>query len=219
MKIDIISDINKEHYYSLHYPEVDRFLVKILWAHFALISLYALWVYFFQPAQTYPSPLSWGLISFQATAWVVVLGFLAALVPWMLRGKLQNHYYYRLLVTNCLFAFSYLIVFDTGGSIEAHFHFFIVLALLAIYYDWRLGWLAVLVVGAHHGILNFVAPHWVYYYGQNNLAVLSHALPVAIAALYLTWITENGRRSVETLDKDNKELEVKLRQRIPGLNT
>ena len=218
MKFDFLSDINKDHYYSLHYPEVDRLMVKILWVHFVCISCYALWVYFFQPGKFFPGPLSWGVISAQATLWVISIGFLASIIPTVLREKLKNHYYYRLLVTNCLFVFSYLVVFDTGGSIEAHFHFFIVLALLAIYYDWRLGWLAVLVVGAHHGILNFVAPQWVYYYGQNDLSVVSHALPVALAALYLTWICENGRKSVEVLARNNKNLETELRRKIPALN-
>ena len=219
MKIDFFSNISKGHYYSLRYPEADRFIVKVLWVHFILLALFALLVYYFQPGIMYPNPLSWGVVSFEATVWVITIGFLASLLPTILRGKFENHYFYRILVTNCLFVFSYLFVFDTGGSIEAHFHFFIVLALLAIYNDWRLGWIGVLLVVAHHGILNIFSPHWVYYFGRNDFAVFSHALPVIIAALYLTWITDNGLRAVQTQDKNNKELEIKLRQNIPELNT
>ncbi len=218
MKLDLTSDINKEDYYTLDYPKIDRWMIKILWTHFGLLSAYALWVYFFQPALYYPGPLSWGVISLQATLTVIGIAFLASLLPTLLRGKVKNHYYYRLLVTNCLFIFSYLVVFDTGGSIEAHFHFFIVLALLAVYYDWRIGWVGVVVVAAHHGILNFIAPNWVYYYGQNDVSVIAHGLPVAIAAIYLTWIAESGKRSVKMASSTNKELEQKLRQAVPALN-
>jgi glucose-6-phosphate-specific signal transduction histidine kinase len=219
MKFDFFSDINKQHYFSLHYPEVDRYMLTILWCHFAVVSLLALAIYYFAPATYYPSPFSWRVIDLPSTLAVIALGFLACILPTALLGKIKNHYYYRLLVINCLFVFSYLIVFDTGGSIEAHFHFFVVLALLAIYFDWRLGWVGVVVVALHHSILDFVKPDWVYFYGRNDISVVAHALPVAIAALYITWIAENGRKSVERMAVANKILEDKLREKIPELNT
>ena len=217
MKIDLFSDINKDHYYTMRYPQIDRLMVKILWWHFVIVSLAALAIYYFMPALYYPSPLSWRVISLEETLWVIALGFIASLVPTIFRNKIANHYHYRILVAMCLFVYSYSIVFVSGGSIEGHFHFFVIFALLAIYYDWRLGWLGLVVVALHHGILNFVEPYWVYYYGRNDVSVLAHALPVAIAVLYLTWICENGRRSVEALTKSNKTLEMELREKIPGL--
>ena len=218
MKLDFLSDINKEHYYSLRYPEIDRFMVKILWWHFAVVSVFAIAIYYFQPSLYYPNPLSWRVIDLGATLWVVALGFLASLLPTLLRDKIKNHYYYRLLVANCLFVYSYIIVFDTGGSIEGHFHFFVMFALLAVYSDWRLGWVGLVVVALHHGILNFIAPNWVYFYGRNDISVVAHALPVAVAVLYLTWITERRRKALGELAKINKEFEVALRKKIPELN-
>jgi hypothetical protein len=215
----LTADINKDNYYLLRYPQVDLLMVKLLWLHFFVVSAYALIIYFIEPARYYPSPLSWKVISLQATAGVIVLGALAALLPALLRGRVRNHFWYRLLVTNCLFVFSYLLVFVTGGSIEAHFHFFIVLALIAMYYDWRLGWVGLVAVAAHHSILNFVAPDWVYFYGRNDVSVLAHALPVIVSVLYLTWITENGRSSINTLRAANKQLEDQLRERVPELQT
>lgn len=218
MKFDFISDINKEHYYNLHYADIDRFIVKVLWYHFFLFSLAALAIYYFRPAEFYPSPLAWKVTSLGETFVTIGLGLLATFLASALYSRVRNHYHYRLLAANCLFVYSYLIVFITGGSIEAHFHFFAMFALLAIYADWRLGWVGLAAVALHHGILNYVEPSWVYFYGRNDLSVLAHALPVAVAALFLTWVTQGMRQSVEHLAASNREYELKLRSKIPNLS-
>jgi len=46
--------------------------------------------------------------------------------------------------------YSYLFVFMSGGSIEMHFHFFMVLALVTVDSDWRLGWIVLALTAAHH---------------------------------------------------------------------
>jgi methyl-accepting chemotaxis protein len=121
---------------------------------------------------------------------------------------------YRILVTNALFLYSFLIVFTTGGSIEGHFHFFVIFLLLVMYYDWRLGWFGLVAVALHHGILNYVAPSWVYFYGRNDTSVIGHALPVLFTVLFTTIIAENGRRSVGEAAVTNKDLENRLRQKF-----
>ena len=102
----------------------------------------------------------------------------------------------RRLVTMALTTFSYLFVFLSGGSIEMHFHFFMMMALLIVYLDWRLGWLVLLLVGLHHGVLNYVAPHWVYFYGRNDFSVIAHAIPVLATAIFTTVLCANNRQVV-----------------------
>jgi methyl-accepting chemotaxis protein len=65
-------------------------------------------------------------------------------------------------------------VLISGGSIEMHFHFFMIMAVLVVYSDWRLGWLVLVLTALHHVILNYVRPDWVYFYGRNDFAIVAH---------------------------------------------
>jgi diguanylate cyclase (GGDEF)-like protein len=61
-----------------------------------------------------------------------------------------------------LIASSALTVHLSGGAIEAHFHFFFVLALLTLYQDWLPFLLAIGFVVVHHGAVGAIAPGDVY---------------------------------------------------------
>ncbi|HVM20482.1 MAG TPA: HAMP domain-containing sensor histidine kinase [Egibacteraceae bacterium] len=55
-----------------------------------------------------------------------------------------------------------LLVHATGGVIEAHFHYFVVLAFVALYQDWRPLLIAVAYVMVSHGAVGAVAPGSIY---------------------------------------------------------
>jgi diguanylate cyclase (GGDEF)-like protein len=55
-----------------------------------------------------------------------------------------------------------LLVHLTGGLIEAHFYFFVVIVALTIYEDWLPFLLAVAYVLVHHGVVGMLEPHQVY---------------------------------------------------------
>ncbi len=57
---------------------------------------------------------------------------------------------------------SALLVHLWDGTIEAHFHFFVVIGLLTLYQDWVPFLLAIAYVVLHHGVMGVVAPHSVY---------------------------------------------------------
>lgn len=210
-------DVNKNDYYNLGYPTVDRAMLIILWLHMIVVTIGTAYIVLFDPALTMPGPLSWRILSTGEALWVVALAALATFLPTLLRDRLPNHYFYRILVTLALFTYSYLIVFATGGSIEAHFHFFVIFLLLIAYYDWRLFWIGLVAVALHHGILNYLAPHWVYFYGRNDVSVIAHAIPVVLVAIFSTWIAAEGKKRVTLAAAKNKELEQELRRRIPEL--
>ncbi|KKS96510.1 hypothetical protein A3B05_02450 [Candidatus Giovannonibacteria bacterium RIFCSPLOWO2_01_FULL_43_160] len=194
MKIDFLSDINKDNYYVLDYDRVDAYMVKTAWCSSVFLALYSWAIYFWAPAASYPNPFSWRVVTFGEVIWVTALGFLTAIVITVFRGRLKNHYVYRFIVTNALMAYSYLVVFISGGSIEWHFHFFVMLALITLYADWRLGWWAIIAVALHHNILNFISPGWVYFYGRNDVASLAHAFLVFFMAIITTKICEQNRQ-------------------------
>ena len=196
MRIDFFSDINKGLEASMNYHAMDRFMVKVLWWHFGFAGLMAVLNSVGQLAAYFPSPFSWRLITLHEAVGAMVIGLGAVGIPTLLRGTLGSHYAWRVLVTVALTTFSYLFVFLSGGSIEMHFHFFMMMALLIVYLDWRLGWFVLLLAGLHHGVLNYVAPHWVYFYGRNDFSVIAHAIPVLATAIFTTVLCENNRRVV-----------------------
>jgi hypothetical protein len=77
MHMNFLSDINKEHYYNLHYPKMDAFMIRVLWCHFLFVVGIAAVIYIFDPASSYPSPFSWRTLSGSETLWVVALAALS----------------------------------------------------------------------------------------------------------------------------------------------
>jgi diguanylate cyclase (GGDEF)-like protein len=65
---------------------------------------------------------------------------------------------------------SALVVYMSGGVIEAHFHFFVVISILVLYQDWAPFLLALAYVVVHHGLLGAVDATAVY----NHSAAASH---------------------------------------------
>ena len=57
---------------------------------------------------------------------------------------------------------SAVIVQFSGGAIEAHFHFFVMLAVISLYQDWIPFLLAILYVAIDHGVIGTLFPHSVY---------------------------------------------------------
>ncbi|OQW30491.1 MAG: hypothetical protein A4E19_09250 [Nitrospira sp. SG-bin1] len=74
------------------------------------------------------------------------------------------------LVTMGLVSASSGLVHLSGGYIEAHFHFFIILVFIILYHDWLPFLLALGVTALHHGIVGTLAPTMVY----NHPAAIAH---------------------------------------------
>jgi len=86
------------------------------------------------------------------------LTVLAALAYWPSATQLARSIFAALgLVTA-----SAMTVHTTGGAIEAHFHFFVMLPIIGLYLDWRPFALAVGYIVVHHAGLALLFPHEVY---------------------------------------------------------
>src|SRR5882724_159421 len=214
MNLDFTSDINKEYAAAMNYGGVDRFMVAILWWHFGAITLLTFTNFFLKLASYFPSPFAWRVIGLREALGAILVGWSAALIPALLRGKIRDHYVWRVLVTVALTTYSYLFVFVSGGSIEMHFHFFMIMALLVIYSDWRLGWIVLVLTALHHVILNYLQPQWVYFYGRNDFSVVAHLIPVMGSAIFTTLLCQNNRSSVEALEDTKKRLELDILERM-----
>jgi len=88
---------------------------------------------------------------------------------------------------------SALLVHLSGGTIEMHFHFFVVVGLITLYQDWVPFGLALLYVVVHHGVLGSLAPTTVFSHPAAQAAPLRWALVhgafvlAACAANLVTW--------------------------------
>ncbi len=205
-KIDFLSDINKDYAAAMNYDSADRFIVAVLWWHLAFFAALAFTNSVLQLARYFPSPFAYRVISLPEAAGAMLIALAATLSSAWLRGKLKNHYAWRINATLNLTAYSYLFVFISGGSIEMHFHFFIIMALLVVYADWRLGWIVLVLTALHHGVLNYVEPQWVYFYGENDVSVIAHALPVLGTAIFTTRLCQNHRKSIQVAVEAKTEL-------------
>ena len=75
-----------------------------------------------------------------------------------------------------------ILVHISGGLIEAHFHFFVILAFIALYQDWRTFGLAVGFVAFGHGAIGLIDPAAVY----NHPDALAH--PVKWAGIHTVFV-------------------------------
>ncbi|MHB1261980.1 MAG: ATP-binding protein [Thermoplasmatota archaeon] len=109
-------------------------------------------------------------------ALVAALGAAAA-VPTL--GKTLRMVLASVALATC----SAILVQFSGGYIEAHFHYFIVVALVALYQDWIPFIVAILYVALEHGVLGAVVPHWVFNHESGMHEPWKWALIHAVAIL------------------------------------
>jgi len=96
------------------------------------------------------------------------------------------------LVSLGLLSSSAVLIYFSGGYIEAHFHFFVVIVLIGLYEDWLLSGLALAFVVVHHGIGGMIDPSAIY----NHPAAQEH--PWRWAAIHGAGILVAAALSIET---------------------
>jgi diguanylate cyclase (GGDEF)-like protein len=127
-----------------------RTVVALLWAHVVLLPAFAL-------ARGYA--LTHGLLDI-APILVCALGASYGALRPRARASIGS-----LGLVTCSAVFTHL----WGGVTEAHFHFFVVVALLSLYEDWIPWLLAIAYVLVHHGLMGAIDPGSVY--GTHSAAI------------------------------------------------
>lgn len=122
----------------------------------------------------------------------VTVGGVASAVPLILSQLRPGAAVTRCLVATCLMVYSMLLIAQTGGMIEMHFHVFASMAFLLIYRDWRLPVLAGGLIAVHHAVFNYLQtrgyPDWVFadHHGWHIVAV--HAVFVVFEGAVLVYM-------------------------------
>lgn len=94
---------------------------------------------------------------------------------------------------------SALLVHLFSGTPEAHFHYFVVVAVVALYQDWAVYALAIGFVALQHGVMGALRPESVFMHGDPWAWALVHAgfILAESAVLILFWHANEQARSEE----------------------
>ena len=97
---------------------------------------------------------------------------------------------------------SAVIVHLSGGVVEAHFHFFVMIGVITLYQDWLLFGLALGYVVIHHSVLGLLAPHDVFNHEAAvrspwKWALIHGAFVLAASVAYLVNWQLSERQAVE----------------------
>jgi PAS domain S-box-containing protein len=146
-------------------------LLAILWLHVPALTIFAL-------ARGYSVPHA--LLHGAPLVAMAVIAMLAS----------GHRRFASAVVALGLITSSALLVHIWGGVIEAHFHFFVMIALLALYEDWLPFLLAAAYVVVHHGLMGALDPSAVY----NHPDAQAH--PWEWAAIHGAFVTAAGIASI-----------------------
>jgi PAS domain S-box-containing protein len=168
-----------------------RALVWLLWGHVVALPIVAL---------LYGMPVLHALADGGVIA---VFGVLAELKVGGRRAR-------SLVVVFGLLTCSAALVHITGGLIEAHFHFFVMVAALSLYEDWIAFLVSVAYVLLQHGIMAALIDHDAVFNHSGSswkwAAVHSGFIAALSVALLVNWRASEAQRAafrslVETLDE------------------
>ncbi|MEO5865258.1 MAG: PAS domain S-box protein [Nitrospiraceae bacterium] len=103
-----------------------------------------------------------GLLAGQTIGWSAAAGLILASLAGMATWSRISRVIRAALVTTGLITAGVILVHFSNGRIEAHFHFFVIIAFIATYHDWRPFLLALGLIVLHHGVMGTLEPAAVY---------------------------------------------------------
>jgi signal transduction histidine kinase len=176
------------------------FLLGLTWVHAAIIALVG-------PALGYSWAISPGALIRDGTVLHTVFeGSIVAVFAWLGSLSRFNRTLQASAIAIGLMSSSAILVHLSGGYIELHFHFFVMLTFLALLQDWVPYILAIVYVALHHGLIGAFSPEEVF----NHAAAINapwtwagvHAFFVLFSSVgsIIAW-----RFNEKTLDKVKKQ--------------
>ena len=183
---------------DLPYTEFERrhrWIVYLIWAQAAGTLLFGL------ARQVYPPSVVLECLLIAALGRVAMIEVLAPR-------------FRAAIATLALITTSAVIVQFSGGYIEAHFHFFVMLAVISLYQDWIPFLLAILYVALDHGVIGTLFPHATY----NNPDAIAH--PWQWALIHAGFVLAEavallaGWKVIEAAELQKLELDRSLRHML-----
>lgn len=139
-------------------------------------------------------------LAFDGRWWVAIVGAVLNVMPTALViGGGRSDFITRLIVGITIVSFPALYVYALEyhpWQMDMHMYFFAALAALTVLCDRRVILVSALFVTAHHLVLNYLAPAWVFSGSGDLPRVLLHGLIVAMQATVLLWLTDRLSRTI-----------------------
>jgi methyl-accepting chemotaxis protein len=157
-----------------------------------------------------PATFVIGMVMSADSGWLHVMSesvgpAIAAVVAYVLFRQTRM---FRIAAAVLLMLDSGVIIHLGGGLVEWHFHVFVAMAMLLLYYDWRPIVAAAVTIAFHHILLDEVLPTAVFNHGDSpsRLIVGLHAMFVTLHTIVLVFIAERVRRSAEAVETALKHM-------------
>jgi methyl-accepting chemotaxis protein len=124
---------------------------------------------------------------------------IAALVAYALFRETRI---FRVVGAVLLMMYSGVIIHLGGGLVEWHFHIFVAMGMLVLYYDWLPIVVAAGTAAVHHILLDEILPTALFDHGDSpqRVIVLLHALFVVIHTAVLVFLAMRIRRSADAVE-------------------
>jgi PAS domain S-box-containing protein len=120
-----------------------RFILALLWLHAIGIACYGM-IVGFGPVHS------------------IAEGSVVAAAAWLAQSQKHSRRFRASVASFGLLTASSMLVHLSGGLIEMHFHFFVMIVVIILYQDWAPFIVAIVYVALEHGIVGVLAPHAVY---------------------------------------------------------
>jgi PAS domain S-box-containing protein len=155
-----------------------RFLLALLWVHVVIIALVGV-VFGYRWDFSLSAWFTDGMV-LHTVAESLPVAFFAVIAAYSGASRAFR----ATAVGFGLMSSSAILVHLSGGYIELHFHFFVMLAFLALYQDWIPFLLAIVYVAIHHGVVGVLWPEAVF----NHVAAFNAPWTWAgIHAFFVLW--------------------------------
>ncbi|WP_410766300.1 methyl-accepting chemotaxis protein [Haloferax sp. DFSO60] len=149
----------------------------------------------------------------------LVVGFvLVASLPWLPRRARSA------IASMGLMTASAVLVYYSGGFIEAHFHFFVVVGVIAVYEDWLPFIVGILYVAGEHALFGMTYPEVVYNHPDAVANPMGWAVVHALfiiglsTALVTNWFSIERSREETRKQLVNVEDSEKAKAKVERLN-
>src|SRR4051794_24762122 len=134
----------------------------------------------------------------------LVVGSITAFGPLALAARRPGALETRLAIAAGCMACSALVIHESHGAIEVHFHIFSVLAFLVVYRDWRVIVFAAGVIAAHHVSFDIIqragGPLWLVPAGRGGFEMLLiHAAFVVVETIVLIYLANAQERETRAI--------------------
>ena len=165
-----------------------KWIVRLLWFHVPVIAVIT-------------------VLAGKGVLHAAVETFPLVALAWLASQRWNTQRLRSILTGLGLMTSSALLVHLAEGSIEIHFHFFVMLGVISLYQDWRPFLLSIAYVAVHHGVVGVMSPEDVFDHAAGWRAPLQWA---GVHAFFVVCMCAVSVASWRIIEDSNREAQSEL---------